>query len=326
VAVSSVIILPLLDLLQPYGSTGCSTVYRPRLSQEGVFSGAEIPLLRRPRRRPAGRARSFLAMVLALLLFPAAIHAAPTPGNCTFVADLDFNGGDVAPHILLPGPDETRQARCCALCQGKPGCHTGVLTGPTHTPPHACWFKGGTGGRPKRNADVMSCWNPGQPPVPLPPPPAPPPPPPPQCYKSTLIKLEPKPVISFVDGSSTYPQVFNPSWIEASAGSKAGLIIRTQNCSAKVGGACVHCGGTGPKASVLTFAELLNDDNSSTSGPPRFRKVDTSSLVFGPHSSDDLRGTEDPRVAYDSSTGLYYMFYTCGIHSRPPPTINSVRL
>ena len=31
----------------------------------------------------------------------------------------------------------------------------------------------------------------------------------------------------------------------------------------------------------------------------------------GPHNDDDLRGTEDPRVAYDKSTGTYYMFYTC---------------
>ena len=109
-------------------------------------------------------------------------------------------------------------------------------------------------------------------------------------------------------------QVFNPSWIEASAGTKgkAGLIVRTQNCSMTVATPqkCVGCGGTGPKASVLTFSELLNNDNLTTAAP-KFAPITADSLVFGPHNNDDLRGTEDPRVAYDSETGTYYMFYTC---------------
>ena len=34
-------------------------------------------------------------------------------------------------------------------------------------------------------------------------------------------------------------------------------------------------------------------------------------MVFGPHDATDAKGTEDPRVAYDSNTGVYYMMYTC---------------
>ena len=91
-----------------------------------------------------------------------------------------------------------------------------------------------------------------------------------------------------------------------------GLIIRTQNCSASVSTPphCVACGGTGPKASVLTFSELKGSDNTTTAAPV-FAPVTESSVVFGPHADIDIRGTEDPRVAYDPATGVYYMFYTC---------------
>ena len=34
-------------------------------------------------------------------------------------------------------------------------------------------------------------------------------------------------------------------------------------------------------------------------------------MPSGPHNASDARGTEDPRVAYDPGTSLYYMFYTC---------------
>ena len=71
--------------------------------------------------------------------------------------------------------------------------------------------------------------------------------------------------LSYVGGTSAFQQVFNPAWVQASAGTngKAGLLIRTQNCSATVGGSCVACSGAGQKASRITFSELLNNDNSS---------------------------------------------------------------
>lgn len=272
--------------------------------------------------------------VAALVAIASPWAASAAAGNCTFVADLDYSGGDVAPHVALGLPDGTRAARCCALCAKTPGCNAGVLAGATHSPPHACWLKRGGEAGVKSNPDTVSCWSDA---AKVPPPGyrcnstswtcskalagtsrascsaacVAPPAPAPQCYRATVAKFDTKPVISSVDGTSAYPQAFNPSWIEASAGTggKAGLIIRTQNCSAKVG-QCVACAGTGEKASVLTFAELLNSDNSSST-TPRFKPIDRSSLVFGPHDASDERGTEDPRVAYDSATGTYYMFYTC---------------
>ena len=248
--------------------------------------------------------------VLFTLLASAGVST-HSSANCTFVPNLDFNGADVAASVdlsMLPAAD--RQAKCCALCQVHPQCKAGVLAGRTHAPPWHCWLKGGAMSHPKENADVVSCWKPGNKPPPVPSPPPPAPSPPPQCYKSTLLKLDSKPVLSFVDGSSTYVQVFNPSWVEASAGTggKSGLIIRTQNCSSKIGptgqeSPCVHCSGTGAKASVLTFSALQGSDNTTVSAP-RFAPVTASSLVFGPHSDEDLRGTEDPRIALDPKTGI----------------------
>jgi hypothetical protein len=96
--------------------------------------------------------------------------------------------------------------------------------------------------------------------------------------------------------------------VEASAGTNnvSGLLVRTQNCSIAVGQACVHCSGSGSKASVVTFAPLLSGGGAS--GTPKFGPL---SQVYGPGNGtfDDF-GTEDPRLKYDPTTGLYYLFYT----------------
>lgn len=135
--------------------------------------------------------------------------------------------------------------------------------------------------------------------------------PPPQCYSAEVLSFAPKPVLSHVDGSSAFAQAFNPSWVEASpaTGGKQGLLVRSQNCSAIPGGPCVECQGTGANASVLAFSELRGADGPTTT--PSFAPVGKNDVVFGPHDDDDLRGTEDPRIAYDHATRTYYMFYTC---------------
>ena len=97
-------------------------------------------------------------------------------------------------------------------------------------------------------------------------------------YSATLVHFDVNPVVSYVSGSSAFAQVFNPSWVVASQGTKgkAGLLIRTQNCSSKVG-YCTKCnfapcqdlskvGMPGDWKhhhcqDVITFSELLNDDN-----------------------------------------------------------------
>ena len=102
---------------------------------------------------------------------------------------------------------------------------------------------------------------------------------------------------------------------------KSGLIIRTQNCSSdpKISSSCgntydpkkdpnagcCHCAGIDAKASILTFAALKGSDDSSVAAP-EFEPLTSSSVVFGPHDDSDLRGTEDPRVAYDPATEVYY--------------------
>ena len=62
-------------------------------------------------------------------------------------------------------------------------------------------------------------------------------------------------------GGPTVVQVFNPSWVVASAGTlgAAGLLTRSQNCTSTVGGPCVACSGPVSQASVLNFARSVND-------------------------------------------------------------------
>eukprot|EP01052_Picozoa_sp_SAG31_P046450 SAG31_NODE_8890_length_1367_cov_1.694006_1_plen_352_part_01 len=138
-------------------------------------------------------------------------------------------------------------------------------------------------------------------------------------YDASVSSFERTPVLSYLGGSSTYQQSFNPSWVQASAGTswKAGLLVRSQNCTAAVGvdTKCnfAPCALGGACQDVITFAELLNNDND-TSTAPRFKRLEARDVVLSPRltpTADDNRGVQDPRIAYDPKTGLYHMYYTC---------------
>jgi len=201
-------------------------------------------------------------------------------------------------------------AQAEAACAAKPHCVFWVLSQDPKDSNGDAYLCSNDGYDLVNNAGQFPLWLVGHRAEPPRPTPAPGPIPE-QCYAASVV-FDPSPVLSFVDGSSTYGQVFNPSWVEASAatGGKAGLLVRTQNCTAQAPGKCLACSGVAAAASVLTFAELLNDDNDPAA-TPRFQHVDRDSVVFGPHDLTDDKGTEDPRVALDAQTGLYFMMYTC---------------
>lgn len=145
-------------------------------------------------------------------------------------------------------------------------------------------------------------------------------------YDVKVTSRTSKPVLSYIDGSSAYQQIFNPTYVQPSAGTngKGGLLARTQNCESPVGAKCTFCGGSQDKASILTFSEV--DPKTGT-----FKKVDESSVVFGPHDDMDSWGTEDPRMKYNPEDQQYYMFYTAyngqsillNLASSPNPTNSS---
>eukprot|EP00911_Craspedida_sp_UC1_P002798 UC1_evm4s2046 len=166
------------------------------------------------------------------------------------------------------------------------------------------------------------------------PPPLPPPPPPPpssttapissptqqQCYSDSMVQFTPDPVVAWrgsPHGTAAFRQVYNPSWLVASPGThgRSGLVLRTQDLNGCPQNNRTLCKCTGEYSpSILTFAELLNDDNTTTPGAPapRFTPVTAyNSTIFGPYDASTDLGTEDPRIAYDESTGTYYMMYTC---------------
>lgn len=119
-----------------------------------------------------------------------------------------------------------------------------------------------------------------------------------------VVSRDPVPGLSYIDKTSTFQQVFNPTYVEPTENTKreSGLLIRTQNCVSDVGGVCTWCGGAQDKASILTFSRVNSDQT--------LEPVDDSSIVFGPSDSTDSWGTEDPRMKYNPHDGLYYMFYT----------------
>lgn len=125
-------------------------------------------------------------------------------------------------------------------------------------------------------------------------------------YSVEVLELSPVPVLSYLDGNSAFQQIFNPSFIVASSATRgvSGIVARSQNCSADIGGKCVFCSGQGPQASVLTFSPFV--DNAPT-------PVTAASVIFSPEPGNPLEkyGTEDPRIAFDEKTGTYHMFYTC---------------
>lgn len=245
----------------------------------------------------------------------AALSLAAVIAACDFQPDVDYSNTGGADIKTISG---LTKDECCAQCANTSGCVVAVYSADYDNPPHACWLKKSSA-TPSSKKGVVACWPAGHAPTPPPPALPTPTPLPAQCYKAKVAAFDPHPVVSYVDGNADFAQVFNPSWIPASAGTggKAGLIIRTQNCTGcgenPSGGTknCCHCAGTGAKASILTFAELRGSDSADAATAPRFSHVGADSVVFAPHDDTDLRGTEDPRVAFDPASGTYVMFYTC---------------
>ena len=195
-------------------------------------------------------------------------------------------------------------------CQTTSGCEVAVYSASYDSPPHACWLKS-KASSPIYKKGVFACFPDGGPVPPPPPGPAPP------CYAASLTSFDVNPVVSALDGTSDFAQAFNPSWVVASAGTggKAGLLVRSQNCTGCDG--CCMCSGDGQKASVLAFAELLNDDNNASQAP-KFKAITNATVVFAPHNASDVLGTEDPRIAYDEQTGM------CVCTARCPTNILSI--
>lgn len=130
-----------------------------------------------------------------------------------------------------------------------------------------------------------------------------------QCYQVEVQDLEDKPILAYRDGASDFRQVFNPSWVEASPGTRGqqGLLIRTQNCSLCD---CCGCNGMNGSTSVFAFVPLLGTDGAKDASL-KFGRVTADSVVFEPVGVLDDLGTEDPRVVYDSRRKIYHIIYTC---------------
>ena len=87
-------------------------------------------------------------------------------------------------------------------------------------------------------------------------------------YAVRLLHFHPSPVLSWRDGSSTFQQIFNPTWVEH----PPGLLLRSQNCTLEAG-TCPGCLGSGAKASVITFSALVSDSDNLTGSQLECRRL-----------------------------------------------------
>eukprot|EP01084_Bolivina_argentea_P201589 344568_1 len=104
-----------------------------------------------------------------------------------------------------------------------------------------------------------------------------------------------KPVISFVNaigkGHTPCNYTFNPSYVPASATVKTpGVLLRVAQCPESYGGATDHIMWA-PCDLISGLCSDLQQD-----------------IVVGGY-------TQDPRIVYDESTGIYYNFYWAGNHN-----------
>jgi len=119
-----------------------------------------------------------------------------------------------------------------------------------------------------------------------------------------LESLKPRPIISYLDGTSDFMQNFNPAYIPPSPSSPiSGLLVRVQNCTA-IPGTCAYCGFEQckgePSPSVFAFSARQSDGS--------FGHLTAESIVFRGASAAESLSVEDPRVTLYN--GTYYMTYT----------------
>lgn len=138
-------------------------------------------------------------------------------------------------------------------------------------------------------------------------------------YNVSVVSTDATPVLSYLDGSSHYYEVFNPSWVlPTERQPKTGLLARAQNCPSEPG-KCVVCLGTN-SPSVLLFSEQIKPEPS-----PTFAPVTGNSIAFAPANIAEAYGTEDPRLAV-LPNGTYLLFYTQYGHDEQGNTLVNLAL
>eukprot|EP01083_Nonionella_stella_P015627 43749_1 len=138
-----------------------------------------------------------------------------------------------------------------------------------------------------------------------------------QKYNVTVIDINTNPIVSYIDGSSEFEAIFNPSFIVSSPlQNTPGLMMRTQNCSVSYNYSRCGCStdqspsNQWQAASKLTFMHCNNIATTGLCDANKTNTVSNHSIVFEPSSNIDILGTEDPRILYNKIDNYYYMFYT----------------
>ena len=112
----------------------------------------------------------------------------------------------------------------------------------------------------------------------------------------------PLPSINSQKGDSIFKWNYNSAYVplfDKENKLKDALLVRCQN-NANVS----EPYSTTP--SKLALTELIGEYPNNI----KFNKIEQDNIVFEPNVPQENYGTEDPRVVYDKSSGIYYMLYS----------------
>jgi len=117
---------------------------------------------------------------------------------------------------------------------------------------------------------------------------------------------------SFAFGSSVFDYNYNAAFVplfdtNGKQKKSGALLVRCQNYTRD------NIYEVGP--SMIAFTPMISDSRNVF--PNKFKSITVDDIVMMPESPDSDFGVEDPRVVYDTSSGIYYVFFT-SFSSRGP--------
>jgi predicted GH43/DUF377 family glycosyl hydrolase len=119
--------------------------------------------------------------------------------------------------------------------------------------------------------------------------------------KLDISRLTDTPILgaaSIAAASSVFPYTYNPSWFRTDKKPRGCLLVRVQNVTS----------ATNPSPGPSSLAVSCVPDGDNVNELLKYEPITENSVVFGPGTPQEVRGTEDPRVRQVGDT--YYMFYT----------------
>eukprot|EP01083_Nonionella_stella_P104619 300128_1 len=126
-------------------------------------------------------------------------------------------------------------------------------------------------------------------------------------YTVEIYKLDTSPILSYINHTSIYKQVFNPSWIPKSSNvPHAGLMVQVQNCSL-IPGHCTYCNSSNNNST----ADIVYTPCDAITGRCDTLNTPSSQIAYNKNESlnfllKDTIYNSNPSIFYWNN--MYYLF------------------